>query len=66
MKQIYLDNAATSFPKAPGVVENMVYFLNEAGCNINRGVYDLSLKVENTVYETCLLYTSGSHHSIMF
>lgn len=52
MKQVYLDNAATSFPKAPGVVENMAYFLTEAGCNINRGVYDLSHKVENTVYET--------------
>lgn len=70
MKQIYLDNAATSFPKAPGVVENMVYFLNEAGCNINRGVYDLSLKVENTVYETreliCQLFNHHKPEQVIF
>ncbi len=36
---IYLDNAATSFPKAPGVGEAMQYYVNQIGVNINRGVY---------------------------
>ena len=36
---IYLDNAATSFPKAPGVGEAMQYYVNQIGVNINRSVY---------------------------
>lgn len=52
MKSIYLDNGATSFPKAPGVAESMSHYLLEIGCNVNRGAYDSSLEAENTVYET--------------
>ena len=36
---LYLDNAATSFPKAPGVGEAMQYYVNQIGVNINRSVY---------------------------
>ena len=36
---IYMDNAATSFPKPPAVAEAMAYYLNEVGASINRGVY---------------------------
>lgn len=36
---IYMDNAATSFPKAPGVGEAMLYYVNQIGVNINRSVY---------------------------
>ena len=36
---IYMDNAATSFPKAPGVGEAMQYYVNQVGVNINRSVY---------------------------
>lgn len=36
---IYLDNAATSFPKPPEVAEAMVRYTNEVGASINRGVY---------------------------
>ncbi len=36
---IYLDNAATTFPKAPGVGEAMQYYVNQIGVNINRSVY---------------------------
>lgn len=39
MKQIYLDNGATSFPKAPGVSDAMKQYLDEVGANINRSVY---------------------------
>jgi cysteine desulfurase family protein len=36
---IYFDNAATSFPKAPGVGDAMAYYVNQVGVNINRSVY---------------------------
>lgn len=36
---IYLDNAATSFPKAPLVAERMKYYIENVGVNINRSVY---------------------------
>lgn len=43
MKAIYLDNAATSFPKAPGVGEAMKYYIDEVGANINRSSYSSSM-----------------------
>ena len=36
---LYLDNAATSWPKAPGVSDAMKYYLDRVGASINRGVY---------------------------
>lgn len=36
---IYLDNAATSFPKAPGVSDRMKYYLDSVGASVNRSVY---------------------------
>ena len=39
MGPIYLDNAATSFPKPPAVAQAMAHYLNDVGASINRGVY---------------------------
>lgn len=39
MKRIYLDHAATSFPKAPGVGQAMEKFVGEQAFNIGRGSY---------------------------
>ena len=39
MPAIYLDNAATSFPKPPAVAEAMVRYMTEVGASVNRGVY---------------------------
>lgn len=36
---IYLDNAATSFPKPPAVVQAMTRYLTEVGASVNRGAY---------------------------
>lgn len=36
---IYLDNAATSFPKPPAVTEAMLRYMQEVGASVNRGVY---------------------------
>jgi cysteine desulfurase family protein len=39
MNTIYLDNAATSFPKPETVAKAMVRYLNEVGAPLNRSVY---------------------------
>ena len=39
MDAIYLDNAATSFPKPEGISDRMKYYLDCVGANVNRSVY---------------------------
>ena len=39
MKTIYLDNAATSFPKPEGVSDAMKRYMDQVGATINRSVY---------------------------
>lgn len=39
MFPIYLDNAATSFPKPPSVASAMQHYTQDIGSSINRGVY---------------------------
>ena len=39
MDAVYLDNAATSFPKAPGVGEAMCRYVERLGRNVGRGSY---------------------------
>lgn len=50
--QIYLDNGATSFPKAPGVAEAVLTYMNGVGANINRGTYSAASSAALTVLET--------------
>ena len=52
MNTIYLDNAATSFPKAPGVGEAMARYINQVGANINRGTYSKAAEAGMTVLDT--------------
>ena len=52
MKRVYLDNGATSFPKAPGVAESMMDYIMNNGANVGRGFYESSFQAENIVYET--------------
>jgi cysteine desulfurase family protein len=49
---IYLDNAATSFPKAPGVLEAMVHCLTEVGANPGRSSHRLAREGARTVFRT--------------
>lgn len=51
-RSVYLDNASTSFPKAPGVAEAVYSYLSKIGSNINRGTYSQALQAEDIVYET--------------
>ena len=49
---IYLDNAATSFPKPPSVLRAMTEALREYGANPGRGGHKLALQAGRTV-EKC-------------
>ena len=70
MNGLYLDNAATSFPKAPGVAEAVAGFLTNIGCNINRGLYTASFEAANIVYETrellCSLFNFPKPENVIF
>ncbi len=59
---IYLDNAATSFPKAPGVSDRMKYYLDCVGASVNRGVYaaaqETGLRLLTLREQLCALF----HH----
>lgn len=52
MATLYLDNAATSFPKAPGVGEAMKRYIDEIGANVNRGTYRQATDAAAAVLET--------------
>ncbi len=47
---IYFDNAATSWPKPPGVAEAMVQFMREVGANPGRSGHRLSVEAARVVY----------------
>ena len=49
---IYLDNAATSWPKPTAVTEAMSRFMLEVGANPGRSAHRLSIKAGRMVYET--------------
>lgn len=46
MNTIYLDNAATSFPKPDAVADAMVRYLREVGAPLNRSVYHNAQEAE--------------------
>ena len=47
---IYLDNAATSWPKPPGVAEAMTHYLAEIGANPGRAGHRLAVQASRVVY----------------
>jgi cysteine desulfurase family protein len=48
---IYFDNAATSWPKPPGVAEAMLHFLQEVGANPGRAAHRRAVEAGRIVYE---------------
>jgi len=48
---VYLDNAATTFPKPPEVIREMCDFYMTRGVNPGRTGFDLALEAEQTVLE---------------
>lgn len=51
MKTIYLDNAATSFPKPAGVGESMLRYINEVGAAVNRVSYPAAQEAELELFD---------------
>ncbi len=70
MKRIYLDNAATSFPKAPGIAEEMRRFLEEDCLNPNRTesgrAYELFDQLYSLRCTLAKLYEHNSPESVIF
>lgn len=63
MNRIYLDQASTSFPKAPGVAQAMMDYLTMNGVNVNRGCYSSAYSAEEVIYETRQLLAELFHFS---
>lgn len=55
LKGIYMDNAATAFPKAPKVVDAMTYYLTQLGGNVSRSTSKASFEAQGIIYETRVL-----------
>lgn len=55
LKGIYMDNAATSFPKAPKVIDAMTYYLTQLGGNVSRCTSTASFEAQGIIYETRVL-----------
>ncbi|RKD33770.1 aminotransferase class V-fold PLP-dependent enzyme [Thermohalobacter berrensis] len=49
---VYLDNAATSYPKPPEVVNGIVNYMNNIGTTSGRGAYRKALEADRLVYKT--------------
>ncbi|HKM39049.1 MAG TPA: aminotransferase class V-fold PLP-dependent enzyme, partial [bacterium] len=51
-KKVFLDNAATSYPKPTTVLKAINHYLSEVGASPGRGGYNLSLNAGRIVFET--------------
>lgn len=70
MNKIYADHAATSFPKAPNVVNAMTEYLVSNGKNIGRGNYDNAYEAASHVYEVreklCRFFDFDNPSNVVF
>ncbi len=49
---LYMDNAATSFPKAPGVARAVADYLEHVGASAGRGAHRLAREAESLLWDT--------------
>jgi len=68
---IYLDNAATTFPKPPEVYDFMINFYRTNGVNPGRTGCDMALAAEKIIRETRQMLTAffgakGDHNRLVF
>ena len=72
MAKIYLDQASTSYPKAPSVAQAVYDYLNGSAVNVNRGGYQAAYSVEEQIFETreqllrLFHFTSGKGKNVIF
>ncbi|HPU75460.1 MAG TPA: aminotransferase class V-fold PLP-dependent enzyme, partial [Bacillota bacterium] len=50
-RRIYLDNAATSYPKPAKVRDSMACYMNDIGASPGRGGYESSLEAGRLVFQ---------------
>ncbi len=50
--RIYMDNAASSFPKPDCVAEEVFHFIKDLGSNVGRGSYSSAYEAEDMLFET--------------
>lgn len=66
---IYFDNAATSFPKAPGVGDAMKHYIENVGVSVNRSVYapamEAGLQVLTLREQLCGLFHHKSVNHVL-
>ncbi len=51
-KYIYLDNAATSFPKPSAVIDSITEYMSQIGANINRSTHLTARMANMKIFET--------------
>ena len=65
-----MDHAATSFPKPPEVGKRMLYYVEQVGCNVNRGGYAGAYSAAETVLDTreriCALFHFSKPQNVIF
>ena len=70
MSRIYLDNAATSFPKAPHLGSVVASYIENVSVNLNRTESNESATVFDTIYSLrenlCSIYNYKHPESIAF
>ena len=70
--KIYLDQASTSFPKAPSVAKAVYDYLSGSAVNVNRGGYRAAYSVEEQIFETreqllrLFHFSSGKGKNVIF
>ena len=71
-RKIYLDQAATSCPKAPGVADAVYRYLSGSAVNVNRGTYGDAYSLEEQILDTreqllkLFHFTSGRGKNVIF
>ena len=72
MTKIYLDQASTSYPKAPSVAQAVYDYLSGSAVNVNRGGYQAAYSVEEQIFETreqllrLFHFSSGKGKNVIF
>src|SRR3954467_3706015 len=68
-RRLYLDNAATTFPKPPAVLEAMVRYATELGASAGRGAYQEAVETGAVINECRrrlqrLFHGGGAEHFV--
>lgn len=70
MKKIYMDNGATSFPKAPTVASAMCHYIEHIGTNVGRGAYENAFEAQRVIEDTreklCKLFNFPKTQNVIF